>query len=295
MMVIALVVPNFLMGIIIEAEGVSFFRIESQSSKKGTVFAICDEDTYDVVRSCQVKPTRILAMHRHQNGVCSHGGSNDLLPGLPHDESCILKGPMYYMSKRLPVGSMCHSIRSTLIVVALISGCAKFEARMAIMGDDDIPIVVSFLLMGTCQVSIRLGKATPRHRFLQPRYAAMIRFKLKPLSEPIGNAHPGNSTIVGSVGHMKVLDCGVSFLSGGKPTSIAGVGTCDVLANVCSASIMSERQPVGNYPSLDGSLVDGAGDSTMRNSNLFQRIEHSASSSLGQPRKRILDFTHYRY
>ncbi|GJX53145.1 hypothetical protein Tco_0281514 [Tanacetum coccineum] len=40
-----------------------------------------DEDTYDVVRSCQVKPTRILAGHRHQNGVCSHGGSNDLLPG----------------------------------------------------------------------------------------------------------------------------------------------------------------------------------------------------------------------
>ncbi|GJT29637.1 hypothetical protein Tco_0909912 [Tanacetum coccineum] len=59
--------------------------------------------------------------------------------------------------------------RSTLIVVALISGCAKFEARMAIMGDDDIPIVVSFLLMGTCQFSIHLGKATPRHRFLQPR------------------------------------------------------------------------------------------------------------------------------
>ncbi|GKA98518.1 structural maintenance of chromosomes protein 5 [Tanacetum coccineum] len=69
--------------------------------------------------------------------------------------------------------------RSTLIVVALISGCAKFEARMAIMGDDDIPIVVSFLLMGTCQVSIRLGKGTPRHRFLQPR----------------------------SVGHIEVLDC----------------------------------------------------------------------------------------
>nr|GEV53040.1 structural maintenance of chromosomes protein 5 [Tanacetum cinerariifolium] len=40
---------------------------------------------------------------------------------------------------------------------------------MPIMGDDDIPIVVSFLLMRTCQVSIRLGKATPRHRFLQPR------------------------------------------------------------------------------------------------------------------------------
>ncbi|GJQ94792.1 hypothetical protein Tco_0005931 [Tanacetum coccineum] len=41
-----------------------------------------------------------------------------------------------------------------------IQGCAKFEARMAIMGDDDIPIVVSFLLMGTCQVSICLAHDT---------------------------------------------------------------------------------------------------------------------------------------
>ncbi|GJR49264.1 hypothetical protein Tco_1399785 [Tanacetum coccineum] len=43
---------------------------------------VCDEDTYVVVRSCQVKPTRILAGHRHQNGVCSHGEANDLLPEL---------------------------------------------------------------------------------------------------------------------------------------------------------------------------------------------------------------------
>ncbi|GJX55183.1 hypothetical protein Tco_0285080 [Tanacetum coccineum] len=57
---------------------------------------------------------------------------------------------------------------STLIVVALISGCDKFEAPMVIMGDDHIPTVVSFSLMGTCQVSIRLGKATPRHMSLQP-------------------------------------------------------------------------------------------------------------------------------
>ncbi|GJY75340.1 hypothetical protein Tco_0480456 [Tanacetum coccineum] len=40
----------------------------------------CDDDTY-VVRSFQVKPTRILARHRHQNGVCSHGGLTELLPG----------------------------------------------------------------------------------------------------------------------------------------------------------------------------------------------------------------------
>ncbi|GKD70890.1 hypothetical protein Tco_1324980, partial [Tanacetum coccineum] len=43
--------------------------------------------------------------------------------------------------------------------------------------------------MGTCEVSIRLGKATPPNRFLQPRYSAMIRFKLKLLSEPIKNSH----------------------------------------------------------------------------------------------------------
>ncbi|GJR98645.1 hypothetical protein Tco_0270819 [Tanacetum coccineum] len=42
----------------------------------------CNEDTYVVVRPCQVKPTRIWAGHRHQNGVCSHGGANDLLPEL---------------------------------------------------------------------------------------------------------------------------------------------------------------------------------------------------------------------
>ncbi|GJU55695.1 hypothetical protein Tco_1229409 [Tanacetum coccineum] len=41
-----------------------------------------DEDTYVVVRSCHVKLTRILAGHRHQNGVCSHGEANDLLPEL---------------------------------------------------------------------------------------------------------------------------------------------------------------------------------------------------------------------
>ncbi|GKD38572.1 hypothetical protein Tco_1258779 [Tanacetum coccineum] len=46
--------------------------------------------------------------------------------------------------------------------------------------------------MGTCEVSIRLGKATPPNRFLQPRYAAMIRFKLKLLSEPIKNSHAFN-------------------------------------------------------------------------------------------------------
>nr|GEY69652.1 hypothetical protein [Tanacetum cinerariifolium] len=40
-----------------------------------------DEDTYVVVRSCQVKLTRVLAGYRHQNGICSHIGSNDLLPG----------------------------------------------------------------------------------------------------------------------------------------------------------------------------------------------------------------------
>nr|GFB88467.1 hypothetical protein [Tanacetum cinerariifolium] len=39
--------------------------------------------------------------------------------------------------------------------------------------DDDIPTVVSLSLMGTCQVSICLGKATSRHRSLQPRFAAM--------------------------------------------------------------------------------------------------------------------------
>nr|GEW26807.1 hypothetical protein [Tanacetum cinerariifolium] len=49
---------------------------------------------------------------------------------------------------------------------------------MPIMGDDDIPIVVSFLLMRTCQVSIRLGKATPRHRFLQPRSCSLNKKKL---------------------------------------------------------------------------------------------------------------------
>ncbi|GJY89428.1 ABC transporter C family member 5-like protein, partial [Tanacetum coccineum] len=38
---------------------------------------------YAVVRSYQAKATRVLAGYRHQNGVCSHGGSNDLLPGPP--------------------------------------------------------------------------------------------------------------------------------------------------------------------------------------------------------------------
>nr|GEW63385.1 hypothetical protein [Tanacetum cinerariifolium] len=139
--------------------------------------------------------------------------------------------------------------RSTLIVVALILGCAKFEARMAIMGDDGIPIVVSFLLMGTCQVSIRLGKATPRHSCSQDTI--------------------GNSTIVGSVGHMEI----------------------QLLWEVWDTlSIMPKRQPISDYPPLDDSLVDGAGDSTMRNSDLFQRIEHSGLS-LGQLRIRILDST----
>ncbi|GJS73600.1 hypothetical protein Tco_0706441 [Tanacetum coccineum] len=40
-----------------------------------------DDDTY-VMRSFQVKPTRILARHRRQNGVCSHGGSTDWIHGI---------------------------------------------------------------------------------------------------------------------------------------------------------------------------------------------------------------------
>ena len=46
-------------------------------------FIIGDEDTYDLVHSCQVKRTRILAGHHLENGVCGHGGSNDLLAA-PH-------------------------------------------------------------------------------------------------------------------------------------------------------------------------------------------------------------------
>nr|GEY36304.1 hypothetical protein [Tanacetum cinerariifolium] len=41
-----------------------------------------DEDTYDVVCSFQVRSTRILAGHRHQNGVCSHGRYSVVPPWL---------------------------------------------------------------------------------------------------------------------------------------------------------------------------------------------------------------------
>ncbi|GKB19241.1 hypothetical protein Tco_0853164, partial [Tanacetum coccineum] len=40
-----------------------------------------DDDTY-VVRSFQVKPTRILARHRRQNGVCSRGQLTDWIHGI---------------------------------------------------------------------------------------------------------------------------------------------------------------------------------------------------------------------
>ncbi|GJW59102.1 hypothetical protein Tco_0105833 [Tanacetum coccineum] len=57
-----------------------------------------DEDTYDVVRSYQVKPTRILAGHRHQNGVCSHDGLNDLLHGrVDFIFDAILEKPLHIM------------------------------------------------------------------------------------------------------------------------------------------------------------------------------------------------------
>nr|GEX32638.1 transmembrane emp24 domain-containing protein p24beta2-like [Tanacetum cinerariifolium] len=42
-----------------------------------------DDMVHEVMRQLcitKVKPTRILAGHRHKNSVCSHGGSNDLLP-----------------------------------------------------------------------------------------------------------------------------------------------------------------------------------------------------------------------
>ncbi|GKD62262.1 hypothetical protein Tco_1299771, partial [Tanacetum coccineum] len=67
-----------------------FIRFPTRKAKLNTICCysnlftdnVCDEDTYVVVRSCHVKQTRILAGHRHQNGVCSHGGANDLLPDL---------------------------------------------------------------------------------------------------------------------------------------------------------------------------------------------------------------------
>ncbi|GJY16190.1 deSI-like protein [Tanacetum coccineum] len=59
------------------------FHLSNLHKRIGRSLNVGDEDTYVVVRSYQVKLTFILAWHHHQNGVCSHGGSNDLLPDPP--------------------------------------------------------------------------------------------------------------------------------------------------------------------------------------------------------------------
>ncbi|GJZ92747.1 hypothetical protein Tco_0664812 [Tanacetum coccineum] len=102
-----------------------------------------------------------------------------------------------------------------------------------------------------------------------------------------GGSQQEKSNTVGNVGHMGLLDCGVSHSNVGQQMNFAGVGTCRILENVCSASIVT-KQPVGDYPSFGSSLVDPAGDSAMRNSDLIGRMEYSGSS-LCQARKRALD------
>nr|GEV55051.1 hypothetical protein [Tanacetum cinerariifolium] len=42
--------------------------------------------------------------------------------------------------------------------------CDEFDAHMAIMGNDDIQTIIRFFLIGKCQTSMRLGKATLPNR-----------------------------------------------------------------------------------------------------------------------------------
>ncbi|GJV49259.1 protein FAR1-related sequence 5 [Tanacetum coccineum] len=121
---------------------------------------LSDDDTY-VVRSFQVKPTRILARHRRQNGVCSHGGSTDWI----------------------------HGIIMQLLYCLL--GLSETR-RLLLRGDDDTYVVRSFQVEPTrfmarhyrqngasshggstdlyqpCETDPYLGKASPSKWCLQP-------------------------------------------------------------------------------------------------------------------------------
>nr|GEU70613.1 hypothetical protein [Tanacetum cinerariifolium] len=82
-----------------------------------------------------------------------------------------------------------------------------------------------------------------------------------------------------------------------KCRGIGDVGQTGILGIGASSSDSSQwgnSTDVGNMGQSGAAtkriLVDGVGDSVVRNSDLFKRMEHSFSS-FGQPRKRILDST----
>ncbi|GKC18444.1 hypothetical protein Tco_1020594, partial [Tanacetum coccineum] len=116
-----------------------------------------------------------------------------------------------------------------------------------------------------------------------------------------GDNQRGSSTVVGSMGQMGVLDCGGSHSYGGVQMNQTGMNRMVLRAlGVLSQEVASKKIQIlwEMWDTWDYwivgfliqiSLVDPAGDSAMRNSDLIRRMECSGSS-LCQARKRALDF-----